>query len=414
MPTIIWLGIILSITGVIFPIYGTPQLFGIARLTLFRFGLLLLFIGVLKNHVNIRSVLHSNAVKLFVLLLYLRILSLTFSSELYFGLTQISWYAQGLTIFLIILALARKYDQTKNLVYSSLIYGGFISGLFSIIQYYLYLKGTYLPLPLSGTEWGGEIQRIGSARIFGTFMDVNMASSFFVLLIAILLPSFIIYSFKNNLFRFLILGVSLIAIFASGSKQALVAFIIILICQYLIIFKKINIVKHLIIICLSIFAMYYIKNIISTVDPAIINYFTQGDLLVRLALAADNTDFSSGRSIYYMDWWKSLDIFTLMLGSGDGTGEWSTHNAYLIVIQENGLLAGIVLLSLTLIITKQSWKKSFRSIRNLLPDSIDTSAILIVVGWISLIAMNWAQLNEPFCWVFLSLAMLPTKRYYVT
>ena len=100
----------------------------------------------------------------------------------------------------------------------------------------------------------------------------------------------------------------------------------------------------------------------------------------------------------------------MFFGSGEGTGEWAAHNAFLIVLQEDGLWASLLLVALSALLIRHGLRVR-RLVRRV--DSQDArrlAAVPFVLGaiWVPMIFFNWAQLNQSLGWAFIALALCPT------
>ena len=404
IPFLIKLGIIVSVFGLVFPIYGTPSIMGLIRLTCFRLGIILCIWSVWKYRINIFLILKKKLVITILIIFSLRAISLLFSHEYYFGSKQLSWFFQGTIFFILILCFNNKYHNFKELLFRVITFIALLSGLFSIAQYIYFLNGDILALPFSNTSWGGNISRVGSARIFGTFSDTNMMSSFFLFILLLVIPYLFFSEIKSNFFKIILSIASLICVFSSGSKQALFVLASVTFLLYLLTFFRLSFLKNFIFLTIFLGSSSLLFNYIASINPNSIDGFKRGDIIARLVIAKTKQDFSSGRLDYYYKIYNSLDFHTLMFGAGEGSGDWASHNAYLIVLQENGLLCLIMLIVFSFMLIKKTLITTLNCFEY--SNSLDISSIFIVVSWILLMASNWAQMNEPFCWMFLGYAVI--------
>jgi len=143
--------------------------------------------------------------------------------------------------------------------------------------------------------------------------------------------------------------------------------------------------------------------LLEVIDPQ------KGDVITRWVVGFEGGDMTAGRLYFSGLLLDSLGFSTLLLGSGEGTGEWAAHNAYLIVLQENGVWAALVLVLASFIMLQKAWKGTAITTRIRESHHLELVAPLIVVAWIVILAMNWGQLNQSFPWVFLSLAFMSSR-----
>lgn len=427
IPNPVKLGVWLVVFGVIFPIYGTPAGFlGLPRLTFFRLGLIMFCFCVLAYHVSLVSAIRMRAVALLCLLFLLRLMSLplTATENLHAGATQLWWYFQGLLCLIIILAFVRRWPYLRRYLYSKILFFGTIAALLTSYQFIILVKfGKKFSLPFSMTKYGIEAGNLYSGwyplgpgwRAMGPFFDPNMTGTFILLYICLLLP-FLLYGPKKRSIKVLVflgIAIGLIAMVGSGSRLAVALLVLVSYVYLLMALSK----KHwsmrpvyrgliTIIILLSGFLAY---SYFATTMIFDISNRMRGQVFDRFAESIQTGDFGGARVSSSMSMISSLNINTLFLGAGEGSGWWSSHNAYLIVLYENGLSAAIVLISVSCLMLIKTYKNANRHIKLNNYDPVAIAGPLIVISWILMIGMNWAQLNQSFPWIFLALILMPSR-----
>ena len=100
---------------------------------------------------------------------------------------------------------------------------------------------------------------------------------------------------------------------------------------------------------------------------------------------------------------SKLSYKTLVLGEGEGDGYWSAHNAWIIVIYENGVWAVMFLFFAGYLMFIKAFKNARRFSKQKIFDPQVIAGPLIVISWLLMITINWAQLNQSFPWIFLAL-----------
>jgi len=415
-PRLLRWAVIFIVFGVTFPIYGTPNIMGIARLTFFRLGLIVLLISISSYHIKLHSVLSDRCIKLLVLLLAIRFLSLLISPAFKDGIQQLEWYFEGVICLIFLSSAICRWPALRDFLFTKIVQFGFVAALLMVFQFVLLNRGILWALPLSTTAWGRGNDPTNwyplgvSYRILGPFFDANMSGSFMVLFICLILP-LLLSTKKGRLKAAIIALIAFISINASGSRQSLVTLGIILLFNIIIIRHKRSLATLLLIALMTItisFALYSVsfRELMENRNPY------EGNAITRLVNVFRTSSFLSGagrgdyikRLLHSIDWGSAI-----LLGSGEGSGDWAAHNAYLIVLQENGLWATLCLLFFSLLMFAKTLKNAAISMKVRQPDYLAIAASSIVLAWIFLITMNWAQLNQSFPWVFLSLAFTSFK-----
>ncbi len=411
-------GVAFLVFGVIFPIYGTPEGFlGLPRLTFFRLGLVVLLFDAIVYRVSLLSVVGQAPVALLCFLMVLRIASLLFTSceSFYAGATQIWWYSQGLLCLVLILSFVRRWPYLKQYLYLLIVLFGAIAALLTSYQFVEFIVSkNVFALPFSMTKYGVE-NRIYSGwyplgpggRAMGPFFDSNMTGSFMLLLICLLLPSISLKSVKQSLKPLFVIIISFVALVGSGSRHSFVIFGLV---SYIYLFMILGrnhwrlrgLNRMMFTIMLSLVVIQGYRYLSSSELPS--NAVSVFD---RLELGIQRGDIGATRIASSKRLLSSLDCRTLLLGAGEGSGWWSSHNAFLIVMYENGLWAVVVLFSAGYLMLIKTFKDASRSIKLKLHDPVAVAKPLIVLSWMLMLAMNWAQLNQSFPWIFIALVLMP-------
>ena len=299
-------------------------------------------------------------------------------------------------------------------MHSKLIRVGIIAAIITSFQYWLYIRGIIWPLPLSTTNWGvggsitGWYPLSAGGRILGPFYDPNMTGTYFSFLTCLILP--MITNEKEKIkqwFYILALFFVFMAMFGSGSRQALVVTLVIIFVHYTPIIRRQSPIKLIALISIFIISVKYSTSYIDTIVTDAVNNPYKGDLISRFAFGIQITDDNS-RLFYIRRLLDSLDSSVFLFGTGEGTGEWGAHNAYLITLQEDGLFAFILLVFASLFMLIKSFSRSVKHSIHLKFNYIENAPYLIVLTWIGVITLNWSQLNQAFPWVFLVFVVIFT------
>jgi hypothetical protein len=440
IPKLIRWGIIFIIIGVIFPIYGTPAGFlGLPRITFFRLGLLILILSLYMYRISIFPVLIKQKPVAFLCLLFIfRLMSLVLTSDINFinGVTQIWWYSQGLLCLVSILALQRHWPQLKRYLYSKIFLFGTIASIFSFYQFIqLVTLKNVSHLPFAMTKFGlvdGLYESwypLGpGGRIVGSFFDPNMTGTFLVLFLCLLLPNVSFKSGKKFPLYLLIMSITIIAMVGTGSRQALaISALIIFIYIFVTIARKydwtLKAPARIIFILIGLYFGYSFFNfMMSSREESFIfqggnrvnaisrlkDDLQNGLLAISIAEAAGpkmlGTRYTSSQIML-----SELSYKTLVLGEGEGEGYWSAHNAWIIVIYENGVWAVMFLFFAGYLMFIKAFKNARRFSKQKIFDPQVIAGPLIVISWLLMLTINWAQLNQSFPWIFLALVTMPPR-----
>lgn len=406
----------ICIFGLSFPIYGL-HVFGF-KLTFFRFGLLLLLLlTILFYKIRYKNSTSRILFFLFVLLGFFRLLSLLSSSNIQGGIQQIEWFFEGIFFILVNIVLSSHFKNYSNLYLKLLFYVGFLSISLMSIQFLLFIFNKTFMLPFSTSLFGFEENEfrpwtypLYGGRVIGAFYEPNMAGS----MCAFYLAAFIPFLFQKKMFfvkprdLFIVLFIAAIALISTGSKQGLIALIITLV---IVVFMASN-KKKFVPLLVGIFIAIILSQIISS-KYFIGNFISPETSLDRFFLARQAGDITGGRIEFILNSISNIDTETLLAGIGEGMAEHTAHNAFLIVLIENGIFALITLIIICVILFIGPFKKSPRFFYQY--DNLKISSVCISSTWIILILINWAQLNVNISYLFLVIPIIylntskPTK-----
>ncbi len=426
-PFLLSLAVFLISCALAFSIYGSPPIPQVGRLTFMRCGtgLLLLTLPLYANRVQ--PLFSRAVVGIFIGFLCLRWMSYIISPGKDWGTSQILWFTENITSFLLLSAACREYPKLFVLFVRCVTGAMVVSAAIMVFQYTeLTVRGFVTPLPLSTSSFGvdeftngGWYPTGADNRIIGTFQDPNLAGSVLIMWMTILSFYVLRARGRHRTWAFAALALGLLAVLATGSRQAMVALVI---AGLWLLWKKakagqwISVVMALAVAALAAFFVF------SQVKQALQG--SSGDegpaLIQRIAKAATSEEDQTGGRVRMMqELISGLNASSLALGKGEGTGYWSAHNAWLIVLEENGIWAVFLLLggSITFIVYSNRFANPppvaphLARVNPLLSPMVLAAreAAPVLVGlWVFFITVNWAQLNQNACWIFLTLAFAGT------
>jgi len=445
IPQVIRWAILLVIIGVVFPIYGTPPgLLGLPRVTAFRLGLMVLVFSAFSYHVSIFPVvIRKRFVGILCILLTFRLLSLinTYFSALLStnpqtfldGTRQIFWYSEGLLCLILILAYVERWPRIRQFFFSRVIFVCAISALFSTLQFIAYEFDVIVALPFSTTSFGVGSTFLGvgpsgpyggwyplapGGRIMGSFFDPNMAGSLMVFFFCLLLPLIWFAPMKRSVMALVMMVPVSFGVLGSGSRQSMLIFWVVF-CVFVLmiigrrhwLLRPVYRISFTATVFIGILLVY--RYLASNLNDFGL-YLGGGDVLSRVLVGLQDTDrfieFLGVRASSSMQMVSSYDYNVFFLGFGEGTGWWSSHNAFLIVLYENGLWALLALCFAGLLMLSRTFRNAGLTLRHRKRDPLAVAGPLIIISWALMLWLNWAQMNQSFTWVFLSLAMMPSEK----
>lgn len=405
-------GVVLCIIGFSFPIYGIPGL-GSIKLTFWRLGFVFLALALLWTGVRLRSKLALLGLGVAVAFIILRSASFIFSSAEDRSLQQLYWFTEGIMFLVLVTMLASQQSWLLSFYLKAVFFIGLVSVGFMTVQYAALRAGALIELPFSDSPFGltGETRPwtyplYGGGRIIGGFYEPNMAGSMCAFYIAAFAPFILAkrnHSFARSSVIVVALLVAAIALFATGSRQAVVTVGIsgLLIATVAMLRGGITLAR--LVVGASIVAIGFVALIgFGLFQPSTTPFGeTQMNVLARFSLEVGG-DVTGGRLYWIQEVLDSMTLYSIVFGVGEGSGILTAHNAFLIVLNQNGI-AGILLLvafscGLLLAITKIT----FAQPRNMIFYT-GLGAMCVVSTWIGLIFMNWAQLNQSLSFMYLAL-----------
>ncbi|NLF51099.1 MAG: hypothetical protein GX577_08175 [Leptolinea sp.] len=258
-------------------------------------------------------------------------------------------------------------------------------------------------------------------RVVGGFLESNVAGSFIAMMsvFGIALSSAGKSRWAINGGR-IIFVLSLVALWGNGSRQALFYVPIgIGVCLLAQLLYRQRMSRFFLVIVIVFIASWLYSHYLVSPDYSLTEAVEDsGELGSRLARALEGEGLLAlgGRKFACEDLISSLGWNNLLLGFGEGYGHdvgvglgmlVSCHNAYLIVLLENGALAFLLLCFISI----EMFIGTCRIPTSLFPgfsSEIELYRIVLpgwVVIWICSIFVNWTQMNMAACWPFLAVAI---------
>jgi hypothetical protein len=410
------LAIIVCLVGFSFPIYGLPG-FGGLKLTFWRLGLALLTVIVLFMGLRLQSKLALVSLGFGGAFIVIRLASYLFSIAEDRNVTQLVWFVEGFIYLSIVTILASHYAWVLNFYLKAVLSIGFVSIGLMALQYLLLQRGILLTLPFSDTAFGLSSSLRpwtyplgGSGRILGAFYEPNMSGSMCAFYIATFAPFLLAprhHSFiRRPLWIGVLLTITLVSLFATGSRQSLVAVAItgFLIGIVAMLRGGYTLQKAIFWLCLALiaFSAIIVVNLRQPLETPFGE--AQMNILARITLDAGG-DVTGGRLYWIQELIEGITPYIAIFGIGEGAGILTAHNAFLIVFNQNGVF-GLLLLML---FASGLFFASVRLTLSQRPSLIFFSgiaSICIVATWIGLIFMNWAQLNQSLSFMYLAIPFL--------
>ncbi len=432
-PLIVILALWLNAFGFSFPIYGY-SFSGSFRVTAWRIGLCILLpmAAITGARPPVRR--GTRLLMLFGALAVIRIISVIAISDRASGRQQTTWYVEGVLFLISCTALAISHpDFIRRYLYAAFALGS-ASILAMVVQMGALAGGVAVALPFSETSFGFPLDIRpwtyplgGGGRILGGFLDPNMSGSMCAFFIAMFVP-FAMRRVPEFVGRTVLIGMLLLsglALIGTGSRQAGVgaALSIVVTCVHAFVGGRLG--RGAMLVC-TLVAVGGCSILVA--DPtrfAILTPFgaQQQSIAVRIADDTISGGPTGGRLREMQDLVDSLDAHTVGVGLGEGLGNHSAHNAYLITLQELGVCGVLLLLGLSAALL--IWPISIIRAR---PSSIvgcgAESALNVSLTWIFLCFANWAQLNQSVSFLFLAFVcmivasngavMMPLRRKVAT
>jgi len=436
LPYLVRLGVVVSIFGLVFPVYGIPL--GWFKITFFRMGYLILLPLAMFYNPRLRLPTRKSSLimRLFIMLASWRLLSLIilvvakpYGTPKIYG-TQLIWFVEGILFLLSILLIFSRFRKIMDFYLHALFYAGFASIGVMAIQFLLSRIGILWTLPLSTSAFGQSqdfIMQYGYplpyGRVVGAFADPNMSGTMCALFFAAFFPLVIFeINARSIKRRFLVAAilVLLIAVVGTGSRQALLA-ILISFGAVMFIGKKrgilVTIIRLAPLILLSTFLFYSGKYYFAP-DRNIITRGSLNNVLDRLEDTETGNltieDMIGLRLRYIQETLPYITFETLIVGMGEGMTQAnpigvtaaisSIHNAYLVTLLETSLIGLIILLSLSFVLLYFPYKVLRRKMDE--SRAVNMAIFCISMTWVFLLFVNWAQLNQSISYLYLALALM--------
>jgi len=423
IPLIYKIAVLLCLFGFAFPIYGFP-LIGYFKLTFWRIGLFILVIllpfywpGSLTNR--------KSTIILFYAFVFFIARSWSYFFSSYEGkiISQLVWYFEGIIYLLIIFALANRYKNMFMFYIRSSFFIGFLSIGLIFLQFILARYGQLFKLPFSESSFGISVNfrawtyPLYGGRIIGSFFEPNMAGTMCALFYVFFFPLFFLPSENrvvNKHLLFISLVICLLALYSTGSRQSFLSVVIISIIFILI--KKGNPISSLRTKILRYFTILFFTLGVLYIGGLFSKFITpfgetQENVILRSHIdetVVDNSKHGNPyypRSYFYHLILSKLKVENIPFGEGEGSstqaGVITVHNAFLITLFEMGVVGLFLLITFLGIFLKSTWisYKRYRGNPNVL---YCLSSVFVVIAWIILIFINWAQLNQSVSYFFLA------------
>jgi len=403
----------IAILGAFFPVYGIP--FGPIKLTVFRLGVFPLVMTQLGSLFKDNKRLTI----LFTLFFLMRLFSLIWAEDMSNGIKQLDWFFEGCCLLFSVKAALNKYPDFEKIFTWLVITIGGVAILFIFLQAILYFGmgyKIYVPFTQNIPELASDEQFwnypiYGAGRIIGPFYEPNMSGSMCCYYFALLLP--LVTGIAKKYRKWLVLPVIILvaASLFTGSRQSAVSIVLSTFIYFAYFAKnkaRALMVFAIIILILSAVLIKY-WDLVSTLfeeSENVLSRFSGG------SGGSDDSDISGGRFAYMERVWAEFGLSHLLFGAGEGVTHGGGHNVFLAVFLENGIFTFFVFL----IMLWKLWKTALTSYkRNPIP--INVSSCLIVISWVFLMFVNWAQLNQSqsfvyLCFIFLSSSVFMKKKRY--
>jgi len=411
MPIYIRFTIILCMIGFAFPIYGY-SLPGAFKLTLWRIGLpILLVVALFKGRIKSRYTRY-----LFVLaaiLAALRLISFVLSQAPDTTTHQLVWFAEGWLYLLALALLAGKYPSLLGFYLKYAFTIGLVSIGLMVVQFVALQFGQLITLPLSDSIFGiSTVLRPwtyplgGGGRIIGAFYEPNMSGSMSAFYLAAFAP-FLLANKQGTVIRqfWIVIAVviTVVAMIGTGSRQSVItAGATVLLIAATALWKGKRALRRGTQWALAV-AVLLALSVACGVFQKVTTPFgeIQQSIFVRFA----EGDITAGRLENIRLILNSMIAKTFLFGIGEGAGILSAHNAYLITLNQCGILALLALIGLSGVFVLASLHATLRQKDNPLFYT-GVASICIAVTWVGLIFANWAQLNQSLSFLYLAIPVL--------
>ena len=420
-PLTVLVGLWLCVFGFCFPIYGYT-LPGLFKVTAWRLGVCVMVPFAVLKVQHCRERRAAWLVGLFICFTVVRILSLLTLTDASAGSQQITWFIEG-TLFLISCTIfSRAYgDFIKRYLIVVFVLGS-LSIAVMVIQMIALSFGQLLALPWSQTQFGFPAELLpwtypvgGGGRILGAFLEPNMSGSMCAFFVAMFLP-FVVQRrpgvVSNRVLLAGMLLLSAVALIGTGSRQSGLAAAGCVLATAFYSAAKRRMGRAVALTCVLI-AMGV--GVAATADPerlAVLTPFGTVQQTVGVRFSDEGTagTITAGRWEQIQFILETMDAHTLAVGVGEGLGNHGAHNAYLITLQEVGLVGTLLLVVMSAALVM--WPMTV--VRSRAPALIvadGQAGLNISAMWVFFLFVNWAQLNQSISYLYLAFTFMMIASY---
>ncbi|HAH32841.1 MAG TPA: hypothetical protein DCL44_11065 [Elusimicrobia bacterium] len=407
-PILIKAALGVAIFGLAFPIYGIPM--GTFKLTLFRAGNFWLLFAALLYGIRWRNTNSRKVLLLFSVFAIIRAHSLlVLAAEKSGGIQQIVWFMEGICFLLVINSLSGQFDDFYEVFLRTLFFIGGISVAIMVVQEVMLFFGEKWLIPLSTSRFGiEETHRAWSypfygGQILGAFYEPNMAGSMCAFFIAVFLPCALQYSNVLRVSRYLVMlaiVVTIGALIGTGSRQGVVAVSLVTILTAVKSRGTKKLLSASIVAGLFLTLFLFVKSR----DTLGLDILPE-TVFDRTVKGMESDKPTGGRLEYSLQTLENIKLKHLLFGVGEGMGVHVAHNAYVIVLEEDGLVGLVCLLWLSVFfVYKTTRYLSKKYCYGDMPLNISSAGVVLV--WIVLIFINWAQLNVSISYLYLAIPLM--------
>jgi hypothetical protein len=342
---------------------------------------------------------------------------------------QIIWYSEGVIFLLLIAIFSSQYSGFLTFYWKALFFVGLVSVGFMALQYIGLRIGERPMLPFSDTLYGfPEASRpwtypfYGNGRILGGFYEPNMSGSMAAFFFSSVFPILLVRTRIRVVSpAWLVIGTvaSILAVVGSGSRQA---FLVVAIAAAITLFATFKRDSFSVIRAIGLTIFFLVGAITAGMAGLFSAFVTEeGESAMNVferLISDSGGDITGGRLPFIQEVIASLTPRVILLGVGEGNAILTAHNAYLITLNELGIL-GLLLLAVITILLLWSTFNAMNTLfkHDLYPFAI--AAFCVSLGWVLLIFVNWAQLNQVLSYMFLALPLIVlnaiqfyTKKHY--
>ena len=331
---------------------------------------------------------------------------------------QLIWFIEGIVFVAIVVVLTVRQPSMLIFFLKAVFLVGFASVGFIALQYMALFGNIIVSLPLATSSLGlAEDARpwcyplYGGGRIIGSFLEPNMSGTMCALYIATLLP-YIFVNAEQLLYRrsviVMALLVACIGLVGTGSRQSIVAVVVAsLVTVGFFCVRKRELGLMLAIAAATVIVAYLSLGglDIAGIMPGVVTPFGEEQENVFLRMEDLSYDPTGGRGEGIGELMDSLSEATIVFGKGENRGTHWAHNAYLITLEELGIIGLAVLVRWSILLVVNPLRR-LRAQTGKELSGVGVAAGAVSVTWIVLITINWAQLNQSVSFMFLPLPLL--------